>query len=204
MSDSYLQPAAAVQIEYQMKKSRFIGRALPALDRAEAMAHLAQAKLDYPDARHHCWAYFIGNPRSPALVAFADDGEPSGTAGKPILNVLQHKLVGDVMLIVSRYFGGVKLGAGGLVRAYSSAAQLAMEQLSTQTYQPMTAVIVAGEFSLEQPLRHWLDLHQGLVEDVCYSEGITMTVAVTQSLLATLQQFVLAQGGQLTAPENSA
>jgi len=116
-------PQATAQAEIEIKKSRFIGLAKQINDREQGMLWLAKVKATYPDARHHCWAYLLGNPSCATNAGMGDDGEPSGTAGKPILNVLQHKGVGDIMLIVVRYFGGIKLGAGGLNRTYGQAAQ---------------------------------------------------------------------------------
>ncbi len=188
-------PAAPVEVEYEIKKSRFIARAQRATNRAEAMAVLAQARLDYPDARHHCWAYQLGNPRSPLTVAMSDDGEPSGTAGKPILNVLQHKDVGDIMLVVIRYFGGIKLGAGGLVRSYSHSAQLAMTELATEQQVPMSHLTLAGDYSLEQTLRHWLGQHRGEVLNVEYHQAVTITVSIPDDQVSQLRDFVEGLGG---------
>ena len=120
---SYPVPDTPLEVLFEVKKSKFFAFAACTPDRETAMQYLAAKRAEYPDARHHCWAYLLGNPHSPTSAAMSDDGEPSGTAGKPILNVLQHKGVGDITIIVTRYFGGIKLGAGGLVRAYSSAAQ---------------------------------------------------------------------------------
>jgi uncharacterized YigZ family protein len=107
----------------EIKKSQFITWLIPLDDKQAVKESIQLAKQEYPDARHHCWAYIMGaNPNS-MTAAMSDDGEPSGTAGKPMLNVLQHKPVDNVLAIVIRYFGGVKLGAGGLVRAYSQAVE---------------------------------------------------------------------------------
>ena len=114
---SYAVPAASCEQEYVVKRSRFIARVVPVNSRADVNAAVARAREDYPDARHHCWAYLLGPPGKAAGAGMSDDGEPAGTAGKPILNVLQHGHLGDVLVIVVRYFGGIKLGAGGLVRA---------------------------------------------------------------------------------------
>lgn len=106
--------------EYVEKKSRFIAEVYPVSSEEEAFAHLEEVKKRYWDARHHCWAYIIG--RSPASERMSDDGEPAGTAGKPILEVLRGRGLTDVFLVVTRYFGGTLLGTGGLVRAYTAAA----------------------------------------------------------------------------------
>ncbi|OMH38402.1 YigZ family protein [Motiliproteus sp. MSK22-1] len=176
-------------IEYEIKKSRFIAWACPAGDRATAMSVLDEARAEYPDARHHCWAYLIGPPHSPKTVAMSDDGEPSGTAGKPILNVLQHKDIGNVMLVVIRYFGGIKLGAGGLVRAYSHAAQLAMVQLSTKQHVQMISVEIRCNFSREQDIRHWLTTHQGSVNEVSYETAVIIQAAIPAKHQAELTRF---------------
>ncbi len=199
---NYPVPATAFETEYEIKKSRFIARVAFASDRPEAMALLAQAKADYPDARHHCWAYLFGNPASASSAAMSDDGEPSGTAGKPILNVLQHKHIGDVMLIVIRYFGGIKLGAGGLVRAYSAAAQRAMEQLQTQEQVSTVQLCVKLDFSQEQLLRHWLSGYQGDLQQAEYGEHVQAIIHVPERDLATFQAFAAAQNWTYTPEHN--
>jgi uncharacterized YigZ family protein len=200
-SAPYSTPASDVEVEYEIKKSRFIARATEAESRQQAMAFLEQARKDYPDARHHCWAYLVGAPHSPLTVACSDDGEPSGTAGKPILNVLEHKGVGNVMVVVIRYFGGIKLGAGGLVRAYSQAAQMAMEALPTELYQPRVSRVVELDFALEQSLRHWLSLHQGDVTAVEYQQQVKMTLALPESELDGLKEFLAGKNACLLNEE---
>jgi len=111
---SYHIATSVFEAQYTVKKSRFIARVVPIGSREDALAAVAVAKRDYPDARHHCWAYLLGEPGDARSAGMSDDGEPAGTAGKPILNVLQHGKFGDVLVVVIRYFGGIKLGAGGL------------------------------------------------------------------------------------------
>lgn len=185
----YLVPRMSIEQTYEVKKSRFIARIDYASNREQALSILDKSKIDYPDARHHCWAYLIGDPKAPKTIAASDDGEPSGTAGKPILNVLQHKNVGDLMLVVIRYFGGVKLGAGGLVRAYSSAAQLAMDHLSTKEYNEIIVLDVITNFSSEQLLRHWLNLHDGRVLSVAYSHQVNLTIELKCEDFSALKQY---------------
>ncbi len=185
---TYPIPNTAVDTVYEIKKSKFITRAFLAENREQGMAELARIKQQYPDARHHCWAYLLGDPAMPRSVAMADDGEPSGTAGKPILNVLQHKGVGDVMIVVTRYFGGIKLGAGGLVRAYSAAAQQAMEQLPTIQHIKRLSVELHLDFKHEQFFRNWALQHDGVVTACDYGNLVTMSLAVTESSLVDLRQ----------------
>jgi len=151
---SYSIPVEAATAEIVIKKSRFIAHAKPVVSRETAMIWLREMKERYPDARHHCWAYLIGNPNCAINAGMGDDGEPSGTAGKPILNVLTHKDVGDVMVIVVRYFGGIKLGAGGLTRAYSQATQAVMEILPTEQQVEMVTIQLVCDFALEQKVRY--------------------------------------------------
>ena len=194
MSPSYPTPADTVEIESEVKKSRFIARATKVSSREEALEFVAQAKRDYPDARHHCWAYLLGDPLSAATAAMHDAGEPSGTAGRPILNVIQHKGVGDVMVVVVRYFGGVKLGAGGLVRAYSGAAEAAMSQLPVEQAVAMQHLMLKMDFAKEQPVRHWLGQNQGEIGQIDYSAEVVMRVCVPQESGEALRAFCSAQG----------
>lgn len=178
---SYPIPAQPLEVTTEIKKSRFIAYASYVRDREEALAQLTQAKQRYPDARHHCWAYLIGNPASASNAAMNDDGEPSGTAGKPILNVIQHKGVGDIIIVVSRYFGGIKLGAGGLTRAYSGAAEAVMSQLNTTQQITICTLTITCKFAQEQPLRHWADQHQANIRHCHYSEQVIITLDLPQA-----------------------
>ncbi len=116
------------------KKSRFIAEVYPAASEEEAVQILEKVRKKYWDARHHCWAYVIGEQQP--MERCSDDGEPSGTAGKPILEVIRGEALRNVLIIVTRYFGGTLLGTGGLVRAYTSAAKegLALSKIITRIY----------------------------------------------------------------------
>lgn len=194
MTSTYPTPADTVEVETEVKKSRFIARATKVSSREEALAFVVQAKQDYPDARHHCWAYLLGNPSSAATAAMNDDGEPSGTAGRPILNVLQHKGVGDVAVVVSRYFGGIKLGAGGLVRAYSGAAEAAMSVMPVEQSVAMEQATLTMEFAREQLVRHWLAQNRGVIDSVDYGENVVMLVSVEKGMVVELTTFCAAHG----------
>lgn len=151
---------------------------------------LGLARKEYPDARHHCWAYVLGNPGNAASAAANDDGEPSGTAGKPILNVIQHKNIGDIMVVVIRYFGGIKLGAGGLVRAYSGATQQATEKLELVERKPMETVIVECQYNEEALLRRWIEDHQGQLINAEYSEQVALTITLEIQYLDKLANLI--------------
>lgn len=120
MTGSYAAVREAYECEFTVERSRFIGRVAPVADEGAARADIAAVRQAHPFATHVCWAY-IADERG-ALARYSDDGEPQGTAGLPILEVLKNKGLGHVLVTVTRYFGGVKLGAGGLVRAYTRAA----------------------------------------------------------------------------------
>ncbi len=192
MSKSYYIPAKLVQVETEVKKSRFIARVDTVKSREQAMNFLGKAKNDYPDARHHCWAYLIGNPQSASNAAMNDDGEPAGTAGKPILNVIQHKCIGDVMVVVIRYFGGTKLGAGGLTRAYSGATEAALSQAPLEEKIPMIKIRLGCGFFQEQTLRHWVIQWKAEVESTDYSEQVSMILDVPKSNMSEIEKFCLA------------
>lgn len=193
MPMTYSIPAKTAVSELEIKKSRFIGIASYATSREEAMAQLDTIRAQYPDARHHCWAYQLGHPDMPDSAAMSDDGEPSGTAGKPILNVMQHKEVGDVMLIVVRYFGGIKLGAGGLVRAYSGAAQAAMAAMEVKHHIALTSLRVTGDFRHEQYLRHFAQTHNGEITDIEYSSDICVTIHLPDEAIAAFKAAIAPQ-----------
>ncbi len=189
----YPVPAAAVEREIEINKSRFIAWLRPVNNRAAAQAVLAEARERYPDATHHCYAWLIGPPSS-AQGAANDDGEPSGTAGRPILNVLQHKGVGDAMVVVIRYFGGVKLGAGGLVRAYAGAAEAVLSAMEVVEQVPESAFTLTLGFAGEQPLRHWCDQHDARLDGVDYGQGVTARLTVADAAESELRAFCAAQG----------
>ncbi len=190
----YLVPAGVHSEELVIKKSRFIANGNYAADRASAMHFIDIQRATYPDASHHCWAYLFGPSAAPLSMAMSDDGEPSGTAGKPILNVLQHKEVGNVIVVVTRYFGGTRLGAGGLVRAYSGAAQAVMEHLPTQAFIPTKQQLLVVEFAQEQDLRYWLSQHDGHIIDVEYREQVHCTIKLPVHHIKTLTDATLHKG----------
>lgn len=204
MSKDYPIPAESIEREIDIKKSRFIARVAPVNSREEAMAFLERARADFPDARHHCWAYQIGRPGAATQAAMNDDGEPSGTAGKPILNVIQHKDMGDIMVVVIRYFGGIKLGAGGLVRAYAGATEVVLSEVTRRTQVPVRRLAITLDFALEQPVRHWCDQHEAHVEDVGYGEGVSMQVAVPEASVQAFVAFCRAEGVTLPVTEEDA
>ncbi|MBZ2168617.1 YigZ family protein [Marinobacter sp. F4216] len=193
MSKDYPVPAGYLERETEVKKSRFIARIAPVSSREEVKAWLDEAHNDHPDARHVCWAYQLGRPGSAAEAGMSDDGEPSGTAGKPILNVIQHKDMGDVLVMVIRYFGGIKLGAGGLVRAYAGAAESVLSAVDRVVQRPMAPVTVTMQFADEQPVRHWCEVHGAEVASVDYGNRVTAQLQVPEEQADAFAAFCDAQ-----------
>jgi len=115
--------------EQSIQRSRFICTLERVRDAAEAQAFVREMDLEFADATHNCWAYVAGAPGSTNAVGMSDDGEPHGTAGRPMLTVLLHSGIGEIAAVVTRYYGGTKLGTGGLVKAYGGTVQLALESL---------------------------------------------------------------------------
>ena len=194
MPKDYPIPAGFLERETEIKKSRFIARVAPVSSRDDVKTWLEQARKDHPDARHICWAYQIGRPGAAAEAAMNDDGEPSGTAGKPILGVIQHKDLGDVLVMVIRYFGGIKLGAGGLVRAYAGATEAVLSGVERVIQQPMSRVTVTMTFADEQPLRHWCDQNGAEIDRVGYSAGVTADVSLVEARNQEFTAFFDARG----------
>lgn len=128
-SSRYLIPAERRRVEEVIRRGRFITTLAPAPSEDQARDFIEAIRREFSDATHNCWAYLVGPPGSSARVGMSDDGEPHGTAGRPMLNMLSHAPCGDIAAVVTRYFGGIKLGKGGLVRAYGGGVQLGLAAL---------------------------------------------------------------------------
>ena len=197
---SYQTLKHAVTTRLEIKKSDFITYAYPVTSREQAMFHVEQLRQQYADARHHCWAYIIGDPNNTTSAGFDDDGEPNGTAGRPILNVLQHKSIGNVIIIVVRYFGGIKLGAGGLTRAYAGSAQAAVYEMVLLPYVPMAQVKILAEFATEAQCRYVVESLNGSIDDVTYSKQVTLTVTLAEADIDSLKERLAMDGRGLDKP----
>lgn len=177
-------------VELVIKKSRFLGWIAHAPDRNSAQARIQAIREAYPDARHVCWAYVAGECGNTTEVACHDDGEPSGTAGKPILNVLQQSELSEVLAVVVRYFGGIKLGAGGLLRAYSATAAEALRQTPVVSRIAKVPLQLAADYPLEDRIRRLLMQYGAVLSTVDYAEQLYLhcevPAAVLDELLAAL------------------
>lgn len=164
--------------EYDEKRSRFIGLLFPVKDEEEAKEYVNQVKKKYYDARHHCYAYIIGYDAMQKKSS--DDGEPSGTAGKPILEILETKGLFNVLLVVVRYFGGIKLGTGGLTRAYREAARLCVEEATLSEVQSANRFEITVDYSMGATLENYFRRDDIIIEGIDYSENETIRVLLPE------------------------
>jgi len=184
----YLIPARFHREEEVIQKSRFITALAHAPSAEAAQAFLAQIREEFPDATHHCWAFNAGPPGSTATIGMSDDGEPHGTAGRPMLTTLLHGGVGEIVAVCTRYYGGTKLGTGGLSRAYSGGVKLAMETLPTTEKVERVTLQVAVDYESVDPLKRLLEEVEGVVQGEVYGEEVRYRVAVPAENVATLNQ----------------
>jgi uncharacterized YigZ family protein len=159
-----------VHSDFTLRKSRFIGSVEPCAGREAALARVAQLRAEHPSASHVCWALMAGGHS-----AANDDGEPGGTAGRPMLEVLRHQDLEGVLATVVRYFGGIQLGAGGLVRAYTDAVAQALLQAEKTPITPQIVLRCALPYALEGWLRRALDHAAGTLLDVAHSSEVVAT-----------------------------
>ncbi len=171
-SQRYPLPAGRFRSEIEVERSRFITTVQPVKATAEAQTFIASIKSEFPDANHNCWAYLVGPPGSTDQVGLSDDGEPHGAAGKPMLIALQYSGLGDTAVVVSRYFGGIKLGKGGMVKAYTAAVKTALEQLSRAERVAWVQFIATFDYALVKPFERRLVEFEAEVLDMDYGEKV--------------------------------
>ena len=168
--------AAAVQAELEIRKSRFLGLAIPVVDRDAAMEELQRLRAVHSTATHVCWALLAGGQSG-----MSDDGEPSGTAGRPILEVLRHHELDGVLAAVVRYYGGIKLGAGGLVRAYTDAIAAALKHAERIERIAWSLLAVEIAFADEPRVRRWIDQAGFTLADSAHGIEVTLTIRLPAS-----------------------
>ena len=185
--------AAPAQYELVIKKSRFIACVEPVAGREAALARVAQLKAEHPAASHVCWALLDGGQS-----AANDDGEPGGTAGRPMLDVLRHQDLQGVMASVVRYFGGIKLGAGGLVRAYTDAVAQALLSADKIPLIKQAQLACSVPYALEGLVRREVELAKALLQDVSHGSVVTLRFALPELDAAALMHRLSESGrGQL-------
>ncbi|MEL7447954.1 MAG: YigZ family protein [Pseudomonadota bacterium] len=192
-------PASTQQFTLEIKRSRFITRIARADTAVDARELVEQCRAEWPDANHHCWAYVAGSPGDLRHADKSDDGEPKGTAGMPMLNVLSQSGIGHVAAVVTRYFGGVKLGAGGLVRAYTRCVSEALAGLETQTWLATETARVELPYALLAQVEHWLSTAKTTVTDKVFADRVTVVMEVPLIERDAFTERLLAIGqGQIT------
>lgn len=191
MTSSYFTPAFSVTTTTFEKKSRFVTHLMEVSSKEQAVFHLQTIARGQVGASHNCFAYIVGNPHSSTEIHCSDDGEPSGTAGKPMLNILFHEQVGNVLVVVTRYFGGVKLGTGGLVRAYSNAAKAALEATELLQYAATCRLKARFEYPFESAIRHKIEELEGVVAESLYTEHVCLEIVIRENRLDRLSSALL-------------
>ena len=174
--EDYLVPRGVGQAEYIEKKSRFLGGVYPVTSEQEAKEILERVRKQHYDARHNCWCYILKSGQK----RYSDDGEPQGTAGQPMLNVFEREGVVAVLCIVTRYFGGILLGAGGLCRAYTKAAKDALDAAGISKMQPWVRQQITVPYALFERAKLLIAAQEGTVEDAQYGADILITYRIPE------------------------
>ncbi|MFD1550146.1 YigZ family protein [Levilactobacillus fuyuanensis] len=188
METDYLTIQATGQHDLEIKKSRFITDIARVSTEDEAKAFLATVSAREPKANHHCWAYVLGEHDE--IQRESDNGEPSGTAGVPILTVLQRNQLHNVIAVVTRYFGGIKLGAGGLIRAYSNATSTAIEAVGVVKRVRQRALTLTVDYANYDRLSHYLTEEKITTLDTTYTDAVAVTIAVDLDNVDATQQAI--------------
>ncbi|MCE1254143.1 MAG: YigZ family protein [Anaerolineae bacterium] len=171
----YLIPAREVETEITVVNSRFIATLGPVFSAEEAREFIARVHRRFPDATHHVPAFLIGFGSS-VITHCSDDGEPSGTSGRPVLNVIQGSGMGDIVAVITRYFGGTKLGTGGLVRAYSDATKAGLSILPKARKIATHTVLVALHYTFLERARLISRKNQAIIQDESFAADVTLSV----------------------------
>ncbi|MEI2691009.1 MAG: YigZ family protein [Anaerolineae bacterium] len=188
MSQRYLIPAGQHRVQEEIDRSRFITTVACTPTVEAARAFIEQMRAEFGDATHNCWAYLVGPPGSTGQMGYSDDGEPHGTAGKPMAIVLQHSGLGDISAVVTRYFGGILLGKGGLVRAYSGGVKLALATLPRAEHAPTVELLVVLDYASVSPVQRVLPEFEAEVRREDYAADVTYLLRLPEEQAAALQQ----------------
>ena len=174
--DEYLVPSGYGEDEFIEKKSRFIGRVWLVETEEEALARIQEMKKQHYDATHNCWAYVIRD----GAMRFSDDGEPGGTAGNPMMQVLQREELYNVVCVVTRYFGGTLLGAGGLVRAYTKGAKIAIDAAGKSMKRVWSVLYVPCPYTYYERMKLEVEAFGGIIRDTQFGAEVELEILVAQ------------------------
>jgi uncharacterized YigZ family protein len=198
VSESYNIPINCAESKLTDRGSRFLGFASPAVDEITALNILQERNRKYHNATHHCWALRVGDPNQP-LERFSDNGEPHFTAGKPIMEQIKKLDLVGVIVIVSRWFGGTKLGRGGLIRAYGGCASEALSEIKIKVQIPKSKFIVECAYDMIGIIEHTVEACQGSVDSGEYSEIVKLMVTVPSEYFDILARRLIEAGnGRIT------
>ena len=187
-------PTAFGEDEFVEKKSRFIGRVWPVETEQEALDRIAEMKKKHYDATHNCWAYIIRD----GAVRFSDDGEPGGTAGMPMIQVLQKEQLNNIVCVVTRYFGGTLLGAGGLVRAYTRGAKIAVDAAGKSMKRVWSVVYLPVPYTFYERIKLEVAAFDGIIRDTQFGAEVELEILVAQGKAqAFLDRIVDMTAGQV-------
>ena len=175
--EEYLVPTGFGEAEFTEKKSQFIGRVWLVETEEEALARIQEMKKQHYDATHNCWAYIIKD----GAVRFSDDGEPGGTAGMPMLQVLQREGLHNVVCVVTRYFGGILLGAGGLVRAYTKGAKIAVDAAGKSMKRVWTVLYVPCPYSYYERVKLEVAAFGGIIRTTDFGSEVEMEILLPEA-----------------------
>ena len=174
--DEYLVPTDFGQDEFVEKKSCFIGRVWPVDTEEQALEKIQEMKKQHYDATHNCWAYVIKD----GPMRFSDDGEPGGTAGNPMMQVLQRENLYNVVCVVTRYFGGILLGAGGLVRAYTKGAKIAIDAAGKSMKRVWSVLYVPCPYSYYERMKLEIEAFDGVLRDTQFGAEVELEILIAQ------------------------
>ena len=177
----YKIPAKLYRTEETIKRSKFIATVAHAFTEEDAKAFISIIKNEFPDATHNCWAFVAGPPGDTARIGLSDDGEPHGTAGKPILTVLLHSEIGEIVAVVTRYFGGTKLGTGGLVRAYSGSVKNALAGLSIKEKRDVITLTAILDYSKIIAVKQMIESFNSEIIEAKYEADVTFKIELPKS-----------------------
>ena len=195
---SYLVPAGEGAGEYTEKRSRFLGRVWPVETEAEALARIEATRKTHYDARHNVFAYHV---RSGGIVRYSDDGEPQGTGGQPILGVLQGAKLENFCCVVTRYFGGILLGTGGLSRAYAAAAKAALEDAGIARMALWHTVLIPCDYPRFERVKRLLEQHEAIVEGVDYGADVRITALLPEDRAEAFAEALRERSAGALSPE---
>lgn len=180
-----LRPGEVFRVEQTIKRSRFIASVGHTPGAEEAKAFIEQIKAEFEDARHNCWAYCAGAAGSTDRIGASDDGEPHGTAGRPMLTAVTHSGIGEVTVVVTRYFGGILLGTGGLVKAYQSSVKMALEGVPTRVRTKTKRIKFSVEHRFVNQVLRKIEAVNGRILEKNFDMGADFDVEIPEDLAET-------------------